>query len=146
MDFSVISDNLSYLLLGAYPDGPLGGAALTLLLASLSGLASAVLGLVLGVALAVLPGKPRLLLVALLGFFRAIPVLMLIFWTYSVSYTHLRAHETGRNLVCRLLLEKKKPAAHQKACPLAHDHEIKTLRQIDDTEDDLRVSKEDQKT
>ena len=31
-------------------------------------------------------------------------------WTvgYAVSYTHLRAHETGRNLVCRLLLEKKK--------------------------------------
>src|SRR5674476_591202 len=27
---------------------------------------------------------------------------------YPVSYTHLRAHETGRNLVCRLLLEKKK--------------------------------------
>src|SRR5674476_1464629 len=25
-----------------------------------------------------------------------------------VSYTHLRAHETGRKLVCRLLLEKKK--------------------------------------
>ena len=28
--------------------------------------------------------------------------------TYPVSYTHLRAHETGRKLVCRLLLEKKK--------------------------------------
>ena len=28
--------------------------------------------------------------------------------TTAVSYTHLRAHETGRNLVCRLLLEKKK--------------------------------------
>ena len=27
--------------------------------------------------------------------------------TDTVSYTHLRAHETGRNLVCRLLLEKK---------------------------------------
>ena len=26
----------------------------------------------------------------------------------SVSYTHLRAHETGAYLVCRLLLEKKK--------------------------------------
>ena len=25
---------------------------------------------------------------------------------FPVSYTHLRAHETGRNLVCRLLLEK----------------------------------------
>src|SRR5678809_1491117 len=29
-------------------------------------------------------------------------------WEVAVSYTHLRAHETGRNLVCRLLLEKKK--------------------------------------
>ena len=26
----------------------------------------------------------------------------------SVSYTHLRAHETSAHLVCRLLLEKKK--------------------------------------
>ena len=26
--------------------------------------------------------------------------------TGTVSYTHLRAHETGRNLVCRLLLEQ----------------------------------------
>src|SRR5664279_1861529 len=26
----------------------------------------------------------------------------------AVSYTHLRAHETDSNLVCRLLLEKKK--------------------------------------
>ena len=28
--------------------------------------------------------------------------------TKPVSYTHLRAHETKANLVCRLLLEKKK--------------------------------------
>ena len=28
-----------------------------------------------------------------------------------VSYTHLRAHETVLDLVCRLLLEKKKDAA-----------------------------------
>src|SRR5450756_2731575 len=27
---------------------------------------------------------------------------------YAVSYTHLRAHETRHDLVCRLLLEKKK--------------------------------------
>ena len=27
----------------------------------------------------------------------------------AVSYTHLRAHETVLDLVCRLLLEKKKP-------------------------------------
>src|SRR5665647_3859174 len=29
-------------------------------------------------------------------------------YTRSVSYTHLRAHETDSYLVCRLLLEKKK--------------------------------------
>ena len=32
----------------------------------------------------------------------------------AVSYTHLRAHETGRNLVCRLLLEKKKKKNREK--------------------------------
>ena len=30
---------------------------------------------------------------------------------YTVSYTHLRAHETRHDLVCRLLLEKKKSYA-----------------------------------
>eukprot|EP00825_Cyclidium_porcatum_P003234 TRINITY_DN11497_c0_g1_i1.p1 TRINITY_DN11497_c0_g1~~TRINITY_DN11497_c0_g1_i1.p1 ORF type:complete len:223 (+),score=17.42 TRINITY_DN11497_c0_g1_i1:201-869(+) len=30
-----------------------------------------------------------------------------------VSYTHLRAHETRHDLVCRLLLEKKKHCIHQ---------------------------------
>ena len=28
-------------------------------------------------------------------------------WGDTVSYTHLRAHETREDLVCRLLLEKK---------------------------------------
>ena len=31
----------------------------------------------------------------------------------SVSYTHLRAHETVLDLVCRLLLEKKKTKTSQ---------------------------------
>src|SRR5660397_261794 len=31
-----------------------------------------------------------------------------------VSYTHLRAHETKANLVCRLLLEKKKNHTHNR--------------------------------
>ena len=30
-----------------------------------------------------------------------------VFGITPVSYTHLRAHETLRHLVCRLLLEKK---------------------------------------
>src|SRR5678815_6165862 len=36
--------------------------------------------------------------------FRVIPLQLYA----SVSYTHLRAHETPEHLVCRLLLEKKK--------------------------------------
>ena len=38
----------------------------------------------------------------------------------AVSYTHLRAHETGRNLVCRLLLEKKKKTTVTNTLPLQH--------------------------
>ena len=37
-------------------------------------------------------------------------------WCAPVSYTHLRAHETGRNLVCRLLLEKKKKKKKKTDC------------------------------
>ena len=42
----------------------------------------------------------------------AMVVLFAIEWLlrriFPVSYTHLRAHETRHDLVCRLLLEKKK--------------------------------------
>ena len=34
-------------------------------------------------------------------------------WCKAVSYTHLRAHETVLDLVCRLLLEKKKWKQHE---------------------------------
>ena len=34
----------------------------------------------------------------------------------SVSYTHLRAHETVLDLVCRLLLEKKKYTKPEHIC------------------------------
>lgn len=82
MDFTIIHDNLSYLLWGQFPDGPLGGAALTLLMSLIAGLASAILGTLLGVALAMSRGWLGAVLATVLGFFRAIPVIMLIFWTY----------------------------------------------------------------
>jgi polar amino acid transport system permease protein len=82
VNFDVVLNNLPYLLWGAWPDGPIGGAALTLWLSVLSGVASAVLGLVLGVGLFMARGALHTGLVLFLGFFRAIPVLMLIFWTY----------------------------------------------------------------
>ena len=79
---ATLQGSLPYLLWGAFPDGPLGGAALTLLLAAGSALASAVLGLAGGVGLALAPDRWRRGLLLVLGFLRAIPVLMLIFWTY----------------------------------------------------------------
>ncbi|HEB1983243.1 TPA: amino acid ABC transporter permease [Yersinia enterocolitica] len=82
MDFTIIADNWTYLLWGTFPDGPLGGAALTLLISLLAVVASAILGTALGVALAMSRGVWAAVLAAALGFFRAIPVIMLIFWTY----------------------------------------------------------------
>ena len=38
----------------------------------------------------------------------------------AVSYTHLRAHETVLDLVCRLLLEKKKEIATSTGRSLIH--------------------------
>ena len=40
--------------------------------------------------------------------FEAGATLEMIIEDGPVSYTHLRAHETGLDIVCRLLLEKKK--------------------------------------
>ncbi len=79
---SVILDSLSYLLLGPWPEGPLGGVALTLVLSTASGVASGVLGLVWGTALTMSAGSGRRLLAASLGLFRAVPIVMLIFWAY----------------------------------------------------------------
>src|SRR5450756_2941246 len=51
----------------------------------------------------------------------------------AVSYTHLRAHETRHDLVCRLLLEKKKPRTQ-------HDNPPKSKYQ-DETKTDTEKCK-----
>lgn len=68
MDFTVIHDNLSYLLWGQFPDGPLGGAALTLVMSLIAGLISAVLGTLLGICLAMSRGWLGAALATALGF------------------------------------------------------------------------------
>ena len=47
---------------------------------------------------------------------------LLVDFSNSVSYTHLRAHETSLHLVCRLLLEKKE----------FFDHAIKMINRLDE--------------
>lgn len=84
MDLSVIADNFRYFMLGLWPDGPLQGAAITLILSLISGALSAVVGLVLGIVLACCPRWMRIFIMPILGFFRSIPIVMLIFGAYFV--------------------------------------------------------------
>ncbi|MDR0212701.1 MAG: amino acid ABC transporter permease [Comamonas sp.] len=105
MNFSALADDWIYLLLGTFPEGPPGGALLTLILSATSGIASALLGLVLGIALVVSRGWASQLLHGVLGFLRAIPVLMLIFWIYFLLPMLMGMDVPGSvSVVCALSL------------------------------------------
>ncbi|WP_341315544.1 amino acid ABC transporter permease [Paraburkholderia sp. IMGN_8] len=105
MQWSLLANNLPYLLVGAFPQGPLGGAALTLVLALSSALLSAVLGVAGGIALAMAGRIARVPLLLVIGFFRAIPVLMLIFWTYFLLPIVFHVDVPGlATVVCALSL------------------------------------------
>ncbi|KPC55004.1 amino acid ABC transporter permease [Amantichitinum ursilacus] len=111
--WDVIKNNLPWLLWGAWPDGPLGGLALTVVLAAGSALGSAVLGLALGILLAVLRGVPRHALLGTLAFLRAIPVLMLIFWVYFLLPICLHIDVPGVwSVMCALTLISAAYLAH----------------------------------
>ena len=78
----IIRDHWSYLLIGAYPRGPLGGLVMTLIIALLS----LVLTFPLAVSVALLrTSGVRWLVAGCIGFVyvvRGVPLLMLIFWMY----------------------------------------------------------------
>ena len=98
-----VFDNLGYLLWGTFPGGPVAGLALTLLITAASVLLSAALGLAGGILLAVTRGLPGALLVAVIGMFRAIPVLMLIFWAYFLMPAILQMDVPGTaTVICAL--------------------------------------------
>ncbi|MEG0922427.1 MAG: amino acid ABC transporter permease [Comamonas sp.] len=71
-----------YFLVGQYPNGPLGGLALTLILATLGLLLSLPLGLLLGMA-RISPWRAvRWPVTALVYVVRGTPLLMVVFWAY----------------------------------------------------------------
>ncbi len=82
MHSEVITANLDYLLLGSWPQGQLGGMALTLLMGLAAAALASVLGIAAGVGLVMATPRWRRLLGVLCGTLRAIPVVMLIFWCY----------------------------------------------------------------
>ena len=78
----VIIDNLDYLLVGQFPDGPIGGLAFTLYIFVLVGLLCFAVGVVLS-SLALAPVKPvRLVGQSTTELIRAVPSLTFLFWIY----------------------------------------------------------------
>ena len=72
------------LLVGQYPNGPLGGLALTLILAALGLLMSLPLALLIALARVSPFGALRVASKGLVNVVRGMPLLMLIFWAYFV--------------------------------------------------------------
>ncbi|RDB35737.1 amino acid ABC transporter permease [Spirobacillus cienkowskii] len=82
LDLSVISNNFVQLMIGRYPDGPLGGLALTLILAFISVLLSIVGGLILGLLCISRNQYIRIPVNIFVNVIRAMPLLMVIFWMF----------------------------------------------------------------
>lgn len=82
LDFSVIWANLAYFFIGRYPNGPIGGIALTIYLAAVSLVFSFVGGLVLGLLSVARYRVVRYVSLAVINVLRGLPLLMVIFWMF----------------------------------------------------------------
>jgi polar amino acid transport system permease protein len=78
----VIWKSLPFLLIGMYPQGDLGGLALTLFLSVTIGAASLLLGIILGLGAALAPRPFRWLAVTVTVLVRGVPALAFLFWLY----------------------------------------------------------------
>ncbi|KAB8040708.1 ABC transporter permease subunit [Silvanigrella paludirubra] len=81
-DFSVISNNFLQFMIGRYPNGPLGGLALTLILAFISVILSIIFGLILGLLCISRNSFIRIPVSFFVNLIRAMPLLMVIFWMF----------------------------------------------------------------
>ena len=103
----VIDSYWLYFLVGRFPHGPLGGLALTLVLASLGLLLALPLGLVLGLA-RVSPSRwVRWPVTALVFVVRGTPLLMVIFWAYFFlpSVTGVQTSQFSTMLMALVLFD-----------------------------------------
>lgn len=85
MHWEVVWDNMSYLLLGAYPKGPLGGLALSIVMALVGIFGAFWLGLLVGVCRISKKFWLRLPAVVYIEIIRGTPLLMVIFWFYFLA-------------------------------------------------------------
>jgi len=84
-----------YFLVGQYPNGPLGGLALTLLLASAGLVLALPVGILLGLCRVSPFGALRWPATVLVYVVRGTPLLMVVFWAYFMLPT-VTGHRTGQ--------------------------------------------------
>ncbi|MFT3956077.1 MAG: amino acid ABC transporter permease [Piscinibacter sp.] len=84
-----------YFLVGQYPQGPLGGVLLTLLLAALALLLALPLGVLLGLARVSPVAALRRPVTVLVFVVRGVPLLMVVFWAYFFLPA-ITGHKTGQ--------------------------------------------------
>ena len=103
----LIQDYWVYFLIGQYPNGPLGGLALTLLLASLGLL----LAFPVGLALALMRVSPIAALrwpaMGLIYIVRGTPLLMVVFWAYFLipSLTGVKTNQFATMLAALVVFD-----------------------------------------
>jgi len=78
----LIQEYWLYFLVGQYPNGPLGGLSLTILLSGAALLLAMPLGLLLGIARVSPYRAVRWPVAALVQVVRAVPLLLVVFWAY----------------------------------------------------------------
>jgi polar amino acid transport system permease protein len=81
-NFSVITDNFTYFMIGRFPEGPLGGLGLTVYLAVVSCVLSFFGGMIMGLLSISRYSFIRYPMLALINLLRGMPLLMVIFWMY----------------------------------------------------------------
>lgn len=81
-NFSVITNNFTYFMVGRFPHGPLGGLGLTIYLAVVACILSFFGGLILGLLSLSRYAAIRYPALAFINLLRSMPLLMVIFWMY----------------------------------------------------------------
>lgn len=81
-NWSVVRDNFEYLLWGAWPNGPIGGLALTIYLAVIGIFFAFWLGLIVGLMRLSSKWILRYSAMVYIEVMRGIPLLMVLFWVY----------------------------------------------------------------
>lgn len=99
--FELIDTYWQYFLIGQYPGGPLGGLAITLLLASCALVLALPVGIILGLARLSPWRLLRWPITGLIYVVRGTPLLMVIFWAYFFlpEITHVKTGQFGTMLI-----------------------------------------------